>query len=99
MIRLPDARSDYSRQGEAEVRILNFKTTCSEFHHLPRFGPKQLCGSAHLGCTHEVITTYKYQQENQFPLIEKRKLNKQRNCKPLTKTKITTYVLYNQGCR
>ena len=31
MVRLPDAKSDCSRRGEAEVRILNFKTTWSEF--------------------------------------------------------------------
>merc|ERR1712223_1587631 len=62
-----------AEQGEAEVRILNFKTTWSEFqkpsqtaatrgeaelriynlkkYHFPRVGPKQLCASAHLGCT------------------------------------------------
>ena len=62
-----------TERGEAELRILNFKTTWSEFekpsqinvrrgeaelriynlkkHHLPRVGPKQLCASAHLGCT------------------------------------------------
>ena len=38
-----DAKSDCSRQGEAELRILKFKTTWSEFHHLPRVSPKQLC--------------------------------------------------------
>ena len=64
MIRVPEAKSDCSRRGEAEVRILNFKTTWSEFHtwefhHLPRVGPKQfdvpkhvnpklLCASAQL---------------------------------------------------
>ena len=42
-----------SQTAPAEVRILNFKTTWSEFHHLPRFGPKQLWASAHLGCTRE----------------------------------------------
>ena len=31
MVRVPDAKSDCSRRGEAEVRILNFKTTWSEF--------------------------------------------------------------------
>ena len=43
MVRVPDAKSDCSRRGEAEVRILKFKTTWSELHHLPRVGPKQLC--------------------------------------------------------
>ena len=42
---------DPCRRGEAKVGILNFETTWSEFHHLPRVGPKQLCVSAHLGCT------------------------------------------------
>ena len=51
LVRVPDAKSDYSCRGEAEVRILKFKTTLSEFHHLPRVGPKQLCALAHLGCT------------------------------------------------
>ena len=32
MVRVPDAKSDCSRRGEAEVRIINFKTTWSEFH-------------------------------------------------------------------
>ena len=31
MVRVPDAKSDCSGRGEAEVRILNFKTTWSEF--------------------------------------------------------------------
>ena len=31
MVRVPDAQSDCSCRGEAEVRILNFKTTWSEF--------------------------------------------------------------------
>ena len=57
MIRVSDAKSDCSRRGEAEVRILNFKTTWSEFHNLSRFGPKQLCASAHLGCTREAGTS------------------------------------------
>ena len=47
-----DPSGTAARRGEAEVRILNFKTTWSEFHHLARVGPKQLCASAHLGSTH-----------------------------------------------
>ena len=31
MVRVSDAKSDCSRRGEAEVRMLNFKTTWSEF--------------------------------------------------------------------
>ena len=31
MVRGPGAKSDCSRQGEAKVRILNFKNTWSEF--------------------------------------------------------------------
>ena len=50
-------QSDCCRQGEAKVRILNFKTTWSEFHHLPRVGPKQLCALAHLGCTRAAGTS------------------------------------------
>ena len=46
-----------AERGEAELRILDFKTTWSEFHHLPRVGPKQLCASAHLGCTREAGTS------------------------------------------
>ena len=74
-------------QGKAEVRILNFETTWSEFqkanqtatkkpcqttamrgkaelqinnlkkHRLPRVSPKQLCASAHLGCTRAAGTS------------------------------------------
>ena len=50
-------QSDHSRRGEAEVRILDFKTKWSEFHHLPRVSPKQLCAYAHLGCTRAVSTS------------------------------------------
>ena len=79
MVIVPGAKSDCSRQGEAEVRILNSKTTWSEFQnpyliaamrgeaelciynlkkgHLHRVGPKQLCASAHLGCTREAGTS------------------------------------------
>ena len=80
MVTVSDAKSNCSRQGEAkvriinfkttwsefqmpsqtapaEVRILNFKTTWSEFHNLSGFGPKQLCASAHLGCTREAGTS------------------------------------------
>ena len=68
-----------TEQGEAELRILKFKTTWSEFqkpsqtsatprvhklriynlkkHCLPRVGPKQLCVSAHLGCTRAAGTS------------------------------------------
>ena len=31
MVRVPDAKSDCSHQGEAELRVLNFKTPWSEF--------------------------------------------------------------------
>ena len=77
MIRAPDAKSDCYRRGKAKVRILNFKTTWSEFqkprqtaatqdkaelriynlkkHHLPRFGPMQLCASAHLESTTKLV--------------------------------------------
>ena len=57
MVRVPDAKSDCSRQDEAEVHILNSKTTWSEFHHLPRVGPKQLCALAQLGCIRESDTS------------------------------------------
>ena len=57
MVRVPDTKSDCSRRGEAEVRILKFKTPWSEFHHLPRVGPKQLCALAHLGCTCAACTS------------------------------------------
>ena len=48
---------DRCHQGEAKVRILSFTTTWSEFHHLPRVGPKQLCALAHLGCTRAAGTS------------------------------------------
>ena len=57
MVRVPDAKSDCSRRGEAEVRVLKFKTTWSEFHHLTRVGQKQLCALAHLGCTRAAGTS------------------------------------------
>ena len=37
--RVPDAKSDCSRRGEAEVRILNFKTTWSEFQRPSQTDP------------------------------------------------------------
>ena len=39
-------------QGEAKLRIYNLKQ-----HHLPRVSPKQLCASAHLGCTRAAGTS------------------------------------------
>ena len=39
--------------GEVELHICNFKK-----YHLPRVGPKQLCASAHLGCTRAAGTSY-----------------------------------------
>ena len=44
-------------EAKAEVRILDFKTTWSEFQHLPRVSPKQLCALAHLGCTRTAGTS------------------------------------------
>ena len=41
------------RQGEAKLHIL---TLTSVFHCLSSVGPKQLCASTHLGCTHEVLS-------------------------------------------
>ena len=41
------------RREEAKLLILKL---ASVFHHLPSFGPKQLCALAHLGCTREVGT-------------------------------------------
>ena len=68
-----------TEQGKAEQYIFNFKTTWSEFqkpsqtateqgeaelrvynlkkHNLARVGPKQLCASAHLGCTRAAGTS------------------------------------------
>ena len=42
-------------QGEAKVRILNLT---SVFHHLLSTGSKQLCASAHLGCSREAVPLY-----------------------------------------
>ena len=42
------------RREEAKLRILKL---ASVFHHLPSFGPKQLCALAHLGCTREAGTS------------------------------------------
>ena len=57
----PGSPSDPSwtaaEQGEAKLHILDFKTTWSEFHHLPRVSPKQLCALAHLGCTRAAGTS------------------------------------------
>ena len=38
--------------GEAELRVYNLKK-----HNLARVCPKQLCASAHLGCTHKAGTS------------------------------------------
>ena len=56
-VRVPEPKSDCSRRGEAEVRILNSKTTWTEFHLLPRVSPKKLCALAHLGCTRAAVTS------------------------------------------
>ena len=50
-------------QGKAKLRIYNLKKTSS-----PRVGPKQLCASAHLVCTHAVGTSQYYLHTKQ-PVI------------------------------
>ena len=44
----------HGQSSRFQVRILlprQNQGTYSEFHHLPRVSPKQLCALAHLGCT------------------------------------------------
>ena len=41
MVRVPDAKTDCSRRGEAEVRILNFKTSWSEFQMPSQTAPAE----------------------------------------------------------
>ena len=41
MVRVPDTKSDCSCRGEAEVRILNFKTTWSEFQMPSQTAPAE----------------------------------------------------------
>ena len=52
---------------EKETAVVNGTSTVyynseltSVFHQLPSGGPKQLCVSAHLRCTHKVGTLYNY---------------------------------------
>ena len=40
-VRVPDAKSDCSCRGEAEVRIINFKTTWSEFQMPSQTAPAE----------------------------------------------------------
>ena len=50
----------HGQSSRYQVRILlprQNQSTCSEFHHLPRVGPKQLCALAHLGCTRAAGTS------------------------------------------
>ena len=61
-VRVPDFKTTWSefqkpcqiaaRRGKAELWIYNLKK-----HHLPRVGAKQLCASAHLGCTRAAGTS------------------------------------------
>ena len=48
MVRVPDTQSEYYCRGEAEVRILNFKTTWSEFHMPSQTAPAEAGGEAEL---------------------------------------------------
>ena len=41
MVRVSDAESDCSHRGEAKVRILNFKTTWSEFQKASQTATEQ----------------------------------------------------------
>ena len=41
MVRVTDAKSDCSRRGKAEVRILNLKTTWSEFQKASQTATEQ----------------------------------------------------------
>ena len=48
---------EHAEYGHSCVRNCLIKTHFS-VHHLPiSVGPKQLCASAHLRCTHEVVTS------------------------------------------
>ena len=43
--------------GEAKPSCLHISKLNSVFHHLPSFGPKQLCAWAHLGYNHKAGTS------------------------------------------
>ena len=62
MVRVPEAQRLLS--GEAK---LIYVYTILKKHHLPKVGPKQLCASAHLGCTREagyfLVTPISYHTE------------------------------------
>ena len=64
------------RSRGAYARFQNHMVTCSEFHLLPRVGPKQLCAVAHLGCTRAAGTSYsqkfqKFQKSQKFQKLQK----------------------------
>ena len=44
---------EFKKANQSATKRVNGKLLyhTSEFHHLPRVGPKQLCALAHLGCT------------------------------------------------
>ena len=48
MVRVSEAQSDCCRRGEAEVRILNFKTTWSEIQKASQTATKQREGKVRI---------------------------------------------------
>ena len=63
MVRVPDAKSDYSRRGKAEVRILNFKTTWSEFQKASQTATER--GKAELRILNFKTTWSEFQRPSQ----------------------------------
>ena len=63
MIRVPDAKSNCSRRGEAKVRILSFKTTWSEFQKPSQTANEQ--GKAKLRIINSKMAWSEFQKPSQ----------------------------------
>ena len=63
MVSVPDAKSDCFRRGEAKVRILNFKTTWSEFQKPSQTATER--GKAELRILNSKTTWSEFQKPSQ----------------------------------
>ena len=70
MVRVPDAKSDCSRRGEAEVRIINFKTTWSEFQLPSQTAPAE----AKPRCVYSILKPHGHSSRYQVRILSPKQI-------------------------
>ena len=97
MVKVPDAKSDCSRRGKAEVRMLNFKTTWSKFQNPSQTVTEQ--GKAELRIVHfETLWSSEFQMPSQTAPAEAKPRCVYSNLKPHGQSFITSLELVQSSC-